>query len=49
MFVQATLQSYRPGKMISNDTFEYVFNMIDKDRSGTVDKKEMRSFIKQFG
>ena len=28
---------------------DYVFNMIDKDRSGTVDKKEMRSFIKQFG
>ena len=48
-FVQATLGSYRPGKQISMETFEYVFKLIDKDGSGTIDKSEMCNFIKQFG
>jgi Ca2+-binding EF-hand superfamily protein len=33
---------------ISDEDFDDVFNMFDKDKSGTVEKDEMVDFIKHF-
>mgnify|MGYP002176595359 CR=1 FL=1 len=47
-FVQDTLGNLGSGDEFSQEAFDEVFSTFDKDGSGTVDKKEMVTFIKQL-
>ena len=47
LFVRATINQLSDNSEFTQEDFKIVFNSFDKDRSGSVDKKEMVKFIKK--
>lgn len=47
-FVLDTLGKFEARTQFSDEMFEEVFKMFDKNNSGTVEKAEMATFIKQL-